>query len=250
MHLDAEQIERLLHAELAPERQAPLRAHLRECVRCARRLAVAAREEEEIFAALRHLDHPVPPVTVHGIARRASPVRRVRRRVAAGVALALATSSVLYAIPGAPLHELLRGSAARRVPAERAQPAPAAPAAPPVLPEPPHAAGVAVVPGTAFRVVFAAAQERGQLLVRRVDAAELTVRAIGESVPFDLAVDRLTVDNEGASADYEILLPRRAPRIQILIGTSVVLWQDERGVRAGVESDVEGRYRLAMRPDG
>ena len=67
MHLDAEQVQRLLHDELAPSTAAQARAHLDGCRECLTRVSDAEREESEVLELLRQMDHPVPRVTAESI---------------------------------------------------------------------------------------------------------------------------------------------------------------------------------------
>ena len=236
MHLDTEQIERLLHRELDPAQEAALRSHLRACPDCERRLQQAAREEEEIFAALGHLDHPAPSVTVDALMGRA-PIRRGHwQRIAAGIVLVLAASGALYAAPGSPLPDLF-GDVRQWLGAPAAEEARAVAE---------YATGLSVAPGATLDVVFAAPQAIGVVTVRVVDDPEITVRAIGEPVSFDLGVERVTVANRGARANYEILLPRDAPSIRVLIGDSVRLHRESGRIDSPVKPDATGAYRLPM----
>jgi hypothetical protein len=240
MHLDDEQVQRLLHAELEPGDAAVLRAHAAACTVCGRRLEAAAREEEEIVGRLRLLDHPVPRLTAGEVARRAASPPAAWR-IAAGLALAFAASGVLYAFPGSPLPALVRGGAVAR--------APAAPrsAPPPAPPEAGRPSGVAVVPGGDFAIVFASPQPRGSARVRVVDGPELTVQAFGALVRFDLGADRVTVANAGAAADYEILLPRGARSVRIQVGAATVLRKTGGRIASPSTPDAHGTYVVPLR---
>jgi hypothetical protein len=237
MHLDDERVQRLLHAELEPGDAAVLRAHAAACTVCGRRLEAAAREEEEIVGRLRLLDHPLPRLTAGEVARRAASPRAAAWRIAAGLALAFAASGVLYAFPGSPLPALVRGGAGAR--------APAAPRSAP--PEAGRPSGVAVVPGGDFAIVFASPQPRGSARVRVVDGPELTVRAFGALVRFDLGVDRVTVANAGAAADYEILLPRGARSVRIQVGAATVLRKTGGRIASPSTPDAHGTYVVSLR---
>jgi hypothetical protein len=241
MHLDDEQVQRLLHAELEAGDDAVLRAHAAACTVCGRRLEAAAREEEEIVGRLRRLDHPVPRLTGGEVARRAAPLRAAVWRIAAGLALAFAASGVLYAFPGSPLPALVRGGAVARAPAARRS------APPPAPPEAGRPSGVAVVPGGDFAIVFASPQPRGSARVRVVDGPELTVRAFGAPVRFDLGVDRVTVANAGAAADYEILLPRGARSVRIQVGAATVLRKTGGRIASPSTPDAHGTYVVPLR---
>lgn len=237
MHLDPEQLERLLHRELAPGQEVLLRAHLEECSYCARRLEQEAEEEREIFAALHRLDHPVPPISVAEIAGRAAAGRIPWRRIAAGIVLVLATTGALFAVPGSPLPALLQGALGRGAATE--------PHA--AEPRPPYESGVAVRPGDDLEVVFIDQQERGSARVRLVDEPELSIRALGQPVAFDVDLGRLTVLNARAEADYEILIPRAAQSVRVLVGGEVVLHKERDRILGSASVDPEGAYRFPMR---
>ncbi|HEV7589777.1 MAG TPA: hypothetical protein VGO40_16800 [Longimicrobium sp.] len=239
MHLDPEQVQRLLHGELEPGDAVPLRAHAAGCTVCGGRLDAAAREEEELFRRLGLLDHPVPRLTAGELARRAAPTRSPVWRMAAGIVLAFAASGVLYAFPGSPLPALVRGGGVAHPPAA---PRPA----PPAPPEPGRPSGVAVVPGGDFAIVFASPQARGSARVRVVDGPELAVRAFGAPVRFDLGVDRVTIANAGAAADYEVLLPRGARSVRIQVGGATVLRKTGGRIATPSSPDAHGIYVIPL----
>ena len=240
MHPDRERIERLLHGELDPAEEAGLRDHLSSCSYCAGRLADAEREEREIFALLHRLDHPLPSTTASEVAARATPPRTSLPRIAAGFALLMATSGALYALPGSPLPSLV----------ERAREwlAPGAPDRPAVAL--PYASGVAVAPGDDLLIEFASGQPRGTLTVRVADAAELSARALGEPVAFDVDIRRLGVRNRGARASYEILVPRAAPAVTIRIGPRLVFRKTGERIWSAVSADGVGDYHLPLSAPG
>src|SRR2546422_5647206 len=70
MHLDEDQVERLLHHELGRSAEASVREHLAACPDCRRRVARAEQEEEEVYALLRHVDHPAPGIDPPAVAAR------------------------------------------------------------------------------------------------------------------------------------------------------------------------------------
>lgn len=236
MHLETEQVERLLHGELEPGQESVLRAHVRKCPLCERRLERASAEEEEIFHALRRLDHPVPPISLETITAPVPAGRASWRRTAAGIALVIATTGALYAFPGSPLPGLLRTAPKRADPEGGAGPAASQP----------YASGVAVDPGESIDLVFESEQEHGIATVRLVDARELGVRALGEPITFDVGIGRLTVANRGAAADYVILIPRSAPSVRIHVGAELVLRKDRDGIHAPSGAEATETYRLPL----
>src|SRR5688500_7027672 len=104
MHLDEEQLQRMLHGEAAPVAGRPLREHLSACAECRERLRQAERDEAEVHALLRRVDHPAPAVSAEAVAARAGRAPdRGWGRWAAGILLALTAAGAAYAAPGSPL---------------------------------------------------------------------------------------------------------------------------------------------------
>lgn len=243
MHLDAEQIERLLHGELDPRQELALRAHVGSCAYCEGRVETARREEEEIVGLLRGIDHPLPDVRAGAVVSRAGWTLHGWGRMAAGIALALVVSGVVYAMPGSPLRGAVRTAMEWISPAAPPAPAPAPPA-PPATPR----TGVSVLPGADFAIVFASPQAAGAARVRVVESPEIAVHVLGARVPLDLGIDRVTVANAGAEADYEVLLPRAARSLRILVGRSVVLRKEGARIVAAAAADSAGVYTIPLRP--
>ena len=240
MHLDVEQIERLLAGELSANQAAEAQAHLHGCAACEQRLAEAAREQDHVFALLQRLDHPTPVREPQALVPAARPGTQPWTRLAAGVVLAVVTVGLAYAAPGSPLPRLLGRATA-----------PAAPAAPPAAHAPAGAsgavpAGLAVEPGPSFTVAFEAPQTHGLLRVRLVPGPELAVRGYGTSTALSLGVERITVANRGASADYEVLVPTGAPHVRIEVAGMVVLEKRGDRILAPEPPRPDGEYVLRL----
>lgn len=216
-HLDEEQVQRLLHRELAPPQERAIREHLAECLACRGRFAAVQQDEDEVHALLRHLDHPPPRVDAHAVAARAR-AREVRWvRWAAGVGLALGLAGAAYAAPGSPLPawvevvvEWMSGGSAQ-------------------TPADPGGAGIAVAPGRALVILFTSPQAEGHAQVSLTDAVDVAVRAPSGAATFTADVDRLVIDNSGSAATFDIQIPRAAPRVEIRVaGVRVFLKEGPR----------------------
>ncbi len=182
------------------------------------------REAAEVFALLRHVDHPAPHIDAEAIVTRARgrEVREVRwQRWAAGVVLAVGAAGVAYAAPGSPLRAVARavmgwvegGSGAPRS------------AAPMRAPDP-VASGIAVAPGRELTILFTASQAGAEARVSLTDRTEVVVRALGGPAAFTSDVDRLVIENQGSPADFEIQIPRAAPRVEIRVGAERIFLKE------------------------
>ncbi len=246
MHLDEEQIQRLLHGELAPPAETSARQHLAECTDCRGRVAEAEREEDEVYALLRQVDHPPPPVDADAVAARARAHDFGWGRWAAGILVALGLASAAYAAPGSPLPAWVE--AFREWIGGRPDPSPSAPA--PVRAPEPRVAGIAVAPGQKLLILFTSPQAEGQAQVSLTDGAEVVVRApIGAAI-FSSDVDRLVIDNQGSAAIFEIEVPRAAPRVEIRVGADRIFLKEGRRVTTEKSTKARGLYLLPLMPSG
>ena len=241
MHPDEEQLQRLLHGELNPGIQRGLRDHLAECAECRERLVAAERDESEIFALLGQLDHPLPPVTAEAVAARAVGRRMEWGRWAAGILLLLGMAGAAYALPGSPVRGWVR-SLVSWVSSSRQQPA--APSQPEAPAEP--TAGIAATPGRSFVIAFESPEPGGQARVSFTGGDEVTVRAPLGAAKFTSAADRLVIENAGASAVFEIGIPRAAPRIEIRVAGNRIFLKDGRRIVTQGSTDPQGDYLLSL----
>jgi hypothetical protein len=245
MHLDEEQVQRFLHDELAPPAQQRVQEHLAGCTDCRSRVTAAGREEAGILEILTRLDHPAPRLDVEAVTTRAAARRGSQwARPAAGILLALAAAGVAYAAPGSPLPGLVTRLVERIAP--RPAPRPGRPAqSPDTAP-----AGIAVVPGERFTILFTRELAENQAAVTVTDDANVVVRAHHGSASFTADLDRLSIDDPGDGTVFEIIIPRRAPWVEIRVsGRRVFLKQGSRITPD--RRDPAGRYLLqpaAARP--
>jgi hypothetical protein len=241
MHLDEEQLQRLLHGELSAGPRRDAHDHLAACSECRERLVMAQRDEGEIFTLLRQVDHALPMVHAEALAARARGTGLVWGRWAAGILLILGAAGAAYAVPGSPIREWVRSAAAWIAREDRVSPSPRqseTPTAP--------TAGIAALPGQNYVIVFQSLEPGGQARVSLTDGAEVTVRAPSGAARFTSAPDRLLIDNQGSGATFEIEIPRAAPRVEIRVaGKGIFLKQGER-VAAPHSPSVEGRYVIRL----
>jgi hypothetical protein len=249
-HLDSEAIELLLSGELGEPDLRARGAHLAECPACARRVEAARQQDRAIGELLSSLDHPVPRVAAEDVVRRAGRGWRHRYAVAASIVLLAAAGAAVAAVPGSPVRAWLAGllEGPPRAPVEEPPEAPLPQGQPAGI-----AAGISLVPTERFELVFASGQESGVLRITLSDEAELAVRASGTPPAYSVGPEQVRVENAGATADYEILIPRSASSVRIRVGDTVVFTKQGAAVTAAAAPDAEGRYFLEfahLRPAG
>lgn len=216
MHLDEEQLQRLLDGELADSEEASARAHIAQCADCRRRAADAEREEDEVDALLGQLDGPAPSLDAESVAARARARDSGWMRRAAAVLLAVGIAGAAYAVPGSPLPALVQAvvtwiGGGPDVPRKTPEPERAPHAGSPDA----SVAGIAVDPGERLLILFTSSQAEGEARVTLTDGALVTVRAPIGAATFSSDVDRLVIDNHGSAATFEIQIPRTAPLVEI-----------------------------------
>jgi hypothetical protein len=235
MHVEVEEVQRLLHGELEGPRRIALERHLAGCAECREQVEEARREEEWVFTRLARLDTVAPAVDPARLARRGRSLVWGRR--AAVVLLTLAGAGAAYAMPGSPLPGWMKRVAAWV----------AGSAAPPrALPA---TAGIAVSPGDRLSIEFATNQAEGSAAtVWLTDGPAVVARALNGTATFTTDVDRLVIGNHGSTANYEIELPRTAKWVEIRVGQRRLLLKQGALVVTEAPADDQGRYLVSLGP--
>jgi anti-sigma factor RsiW len=225
MHLDVEQLQRLLDHELRPPEDEAIREHLAQCAACRARVAEEERAEAEFHAQLRQLDHAPPRISAAQIAARARAPGFGRLRWAAAVVLALGLAGAAYAAPGSPLRGWVRAALTWVRGEERGGG---------------NVAGVAVVPGQSLVIAFASRQPSAEVQVILTDGPEVVVRAPLGAATFTSDVERLVIHSSGDARGvvFEIEIPRAAPHVEIQVQ------EQRRFLKQGPV--VTGPYRFAL----
>lgn len=237
MHLNEEQIQRLLHGELPGIEEPLIRGHVGVCSECRSRLEEAEREEAWISQHLRRLDHGQPQVSVESVLAHRAWLPRWGRW-AASIILTLAAAGAAYAVPGSPLPGLLdriiqlahRGASTE-----------------------PHRqggldlrSGIAVEAGDRLTIAFQAGRGRDTVIVSLANRADVAVRARGGNIAFSSDPERLSIRNQGASARFEIAIPRAARSVEIRSGDRRIWSKQGARIVTKARRDSKGRYLLPL----
>jgi hypothetical protein len=245
VHLDDEQVARLLHGELGADTERMVREHLVTCQECRSLVAEAEKDEAEIYGLFRALDHAPPRVDASTIAVRAGTHRSVRIRWAAGLLVAAVAGSAAIAAPGLPVRGWLRAALERITPRTNV-PQIATPRA--TSDAAPGLAGIAVAPGQDLQILFTSAQSSGDARVSLTNDAEVIVRTATGAATFTSDAGRLVIDNKGSASAFEILIPRSAPRVEIRVGSARIFLKQNARITAAIPVSPEGVYVLPLKP--
>ena len=241
-HLDVEQVERLLDGEMATAGDRSARVHVADCGDCRERVALAERHAAEIRSLLRQVDHEPPKVDARQLAAQA----RVRgggwQKWAAGILLVIGSAGILYAAPGSPLRGWLAAAARWIGHAEVKAPSEESPSAP----APRSVSGIAVIPGDSLVILFEESQPEGRARITLTPGTEVTVRAPAGSATFTSQVSRLVIGNEGAASTYDIEIPLRAPRVEVLVKGERIFLKEGQDITIADTGAGTGPYLLPL----
>jgi len=114
----------------------------------------------------------------------------------------------------------------------------------------PAPSGIAIDPGAGLVIVFESPRvgggAGGAAIVSLENGTEAVVRAPRGAATFTTGAERLAVGDWDASARFEIVVPRSAPRVEIRLGARTVFVKAGRSVStAGIETG-PGRYTIPL----
>ena len=189
-------------------------------------------DDDALSRMLASIDHPIPPLEVSSVMRRAR-VRSGRRTALLAAAAVLMVASVATAtVPGSfarrylerwidgrsaphssPTSEQARGDGARDV----------------------GSRGIAFAPGRQVDIDFKEEQTSGALQVRWADVAKVMLAQTGSQgeAHYALTPGGVIIDNAGSLASYSLVLPRTLARAQVRVAGKVVLSMEGQTVSCG-----------------
>lgn len=194
-------------------------------------------DDDALSRMLASIDHPIPPLEVGSVMRRAR-VRSGRRSALLAAAAVLMVASVATAtVPGSFARRYLQRWIDRRV----------APRSPPTSGQArgdgasdAGSRGIAFAPGSQVDIDFKAEQTSGALQVRWADVATVMLTQTGSEsdAHYALTPDGVIVDNAGSRASYSLVLPRTLAQARVRVAGKVMLSKEGQTVScAGVRED-------------
>ena len=229
----------LLDGELPAAQQLEVERHTVACGVCRARLAALKSASQETAALLNLLPSAAPDLRIESIVARAR--RPSLRWGAIAAALALFVATVAGATVGRPYVRAL---------VEQIQavlrPAPPPPPAPPQTPAPLGQLGVAVIPGPQIDISFDAPQSAGVLRVSLVDTGKLVIDPTA-SVTYRVYPEGVVVHNRWSEASYDVLVPRQARHVRILVAGRVLFEKIGSNITATAPAEPAGRYVFQLR---
>lgn len=239
MHLDEEQLQRLLHRQLPSRAARSARDHLAECGDCRERFVTAERDDRAVFALLREVDHAVPVVDPEVLIAR---LRWTSPGWAAGLVVLVGIAGAAYVLPASPVRQWIRSAVAWIGGSEPPPSSTRAEAS--TLP----VAGIAAVPGPRFVIAFESPESGGHARVSLTDGKHVTVRAPTGAASFTSAANHMVVANAGRGATFEIEIPRAARRVEIRVAGARVFLKDGSRVTSDGPATVDGGYLIPLAP--
>ena len=207
--------------------------------------------DEEVGTLLRQLDHPLPSVQATDLMKRPERRQWTWMGKAASVLLIVGLGGIAWAAPGSVLPSLVAKATAWIVGARTPPVRPVAAAAPVPAPVPaPAFSGVAVSPGAHLIIAFSSAQAEGAARVSLADVSDVSVRTAAGAAAFTSTDDRLIIDNAKSRATFEIVIPRNAARVEILVEGRRVFEKVGLRVTARNAQQSRGLYVLPLSRSG
>ena len=103
-----------------------------------------------------------------------------------------------------------------------------------------------MAPGLSFQVHFLAVQSTGEIRLTMTEGADLIVEARGAGASFTSNADQLVIDNRSSAGDFEIAIPKAAPRIEIRVGSRRVFLKDHSVIVPALPDSGPSRIALAQ----
>jgi len=205
----------LIHGELSPTPSAEVQEHVTSCEPCGVRLQELRAGDAEIGRLLATLDHPIPrrlpPTAIRGS-------RPKRAALAAALAL-LAAGAAAAAVPGTPVHRWVQEHLAPPVRPDT-PPTTTPPAQSPATEQ--AASGIEIAAPAALTISFGQPEAGATLTVARSDRNDVSLRAFGGAVAYQVGAGKIVVDNQRPAGRYQLEVPNGLARLTVVLGGRVI----------------------------
>ncbi len=225
----------LLDGELPPAQRVEVEQHARTCAVCRARVAALESAAQETAALLALLPTAAPDLRIETIVSRAR-APRLRWGVIAA-ALALVVASVAGATVGRPYVRALVVQIRAVVHPKSSAPSPASRGG---------QVGIAFILGSQADISFDAPQSSGAVYVSLADTAKVVI-VPSAAVTYRVHPGGVIVHNVGSSASYDIVVPRNALHVRILVAGRVLFEKAGSRVTAPAPAEPTGRYAFDVR---
>jgi anti-sigma factor RsiW len=204
----------LIHRELGEEPRDELEEHVAGCASCARRVGALRTDDADIGRLLTVLDHPLPRRLPPAVAR--AP-RAMRPALAASLAL-LVAGAAAAAVPGTPVHRWIQAhlATARRPvtsPSVMSNPVPATGQV---------GSGIEIPAPGELTVSFVRPEDSATVTVSRSDRSDISLRALGGRVGYQVGAGHIVVDNRRAAGRYQLEVPNSLERLTVVVSGRVI----------------------------
>ncbi len=200
-----------IHGELGAGATAEVRDHVGRCDACDRRAREVREDDAGVDRLLRVLDHPVPALRPPASL---APRRRLSRSVLAASLGLLVAGAAAAMVPGTPVHRWIHD---RLLSSPAPAPAPRR-VSPPAVPPPAQAAGGVEVPvSPRLTVAFGAEEPGGVLTVTVADRPDVSLKAYGGAVAYQVGAGKIVVDNRRPAGRYALELPASVRRLAVVL---------------------------------
>ena len=245
MHLEEEELQRLLDGELTAEAESATRRHLAVCDECRRWVAAAETEIADVGALLRAADSPPPEVRLEALALRGELAKAAVRprgsswlRRAATVLVAVGIAGAAYAIPGSPLRAWVHAIVSLGA-KETASPPPSKGAT--------GVSGIAQLPGERLVILFQPGGS-GEARVQLSDDPNVEISVRPGAATFASKADYVLIGVRDSTAVFDLRIPLTAPWIEIRSGDErVFLKEGARVATGGITATAARGYVLHVK---
>jgi len=103
-----------------------------------------------------------------------------------------------------------------------------------------------VIPGESLVILFEESQPEGRARITLGTGTQVVVRAPAGSATFTSQASRLVIGNEGAASTYDIEIPLKAPRVEVLVEGERIFLKQGQSITTADTGAGTGPYLLPL----